>query len=337
MPSLDLNNLSVALAVGLGWFLLVLAIFRPGLHRLGLLARIFALGMVVCVPAASFNDYWMEALSTRLAAWAGLESGGHPGLFLHAALWILLAPVEEVLKYCIVFACTARRPLLAHAREGCLLGAVSALGFATFENYLYMQQAGFHVIYLRGWICPPSHMLFSVVWGYYLGLAWTRGYAQGGAVAEGLALAATAHGLYNFSSGLVPGLFGLLVPIGLVAALGRIFAVSFWTGRHQPWLASAPVQPPAAPSPVAPPVSQRRFAPAASEEARTAARELIEQMDDLDADLRIRAARRAATMADQQVLEKLRSLTRDPVAGVRDAARVSLVKLEEKLRASQPG
>ncbi len=332
----DTHQLTVALAIGLAWFFVLLMLFRPARERLGMLLRIFLLGMVVCVPAGYFNTYWMMALQTRFLSvdvTAVRVEVSMPVLY-GALMWILVAPVEEILKYCIVRACTQRRPVFAHPREGCLLAAASALGFATYENYHYMQQVGFEVIYVRGWLCPPGHMLWSSLWGYYLGLAWSRGYKEGPALAEGLTLASVAHGSYNFLCGLIPGWFGLLVPAAVVAGLGRTSWRHLWSGSHEPWLVPKDLNSlkTATSKPTLEvPLSERRFGVVRDPEAQAQVEGLLALMDDLEEKSRIDAVRRAAALEDQRILEKVRELTRDPVAAVREAARATLARLNARL------
>jgi RsiW-degrading membrane proteinase PrsW (M82 family) len=281
----------VALKVGLAWFCVLLAVFRPPLALVPKLARIMVLGMVICGPAGYFNTYWLEALAGLLAP--GTREVVGSGVLSTALVWILVAPVEETLKYSIVRAAAGKRPGIEHPRDACLLAACSALGFATYENYFYMENVGYGVIHVRGWLCSMGHMLWSAVWGYYLGLAWLGRAPMKLAVLEGLALASVAHGIYNFLTGMVGPPFGLLIPVAAVIALGRLFQTRLYTGLHTPFLA-------------------RRAA-------------------DDDEAVRLAAAREAAGVFAPAAHEAARKLARDPVPAVRAAAEESLTKLAAEL------
>lgn len=302
----------LALKVGAVWFAVLLALFRPPLADMPRLARIVLLGMVVCAPAGYFNTYWMDAL-------AGMVGGG---VLSRAVLFILVAPIEETLKYIIVRVAAGRRLKLTHPREGCLLAACSALGFATFENYGYMQQFGAQVLQVRGWLCSIGHMLWSAVWGYYLALAWMGRAPRTAAIAEGLIFASLAHGVYNFLCGLVPGTLGLLIPIAAVVALGRFFKERLYPGLHQPILVSASA---ARPRGLIVP-SKLRFD---SDDQHGPA--LIARMGDDDEAVRAAAVTEAAAVDDQRTYERVQALTRDPVAPVRDAAAKSFAAMRERL------
>lgn len=306
----------VALKLGLAWFVVLLALFCPPLAQIPRLLRICLLGMVICGPAGYFNSYWLEAMSASLSV-------GEGRLLATATLWILVAPIEELLKYAIVRSAAGRAPKIEHPREACLLAACSALGFATYENYFYMTQAGYNVIHVRGWLCTAGHMLWSCVWGYYLGLAWMVRAPAKLAVAEGIILAALAHGTYNFLCTSLPGV-GLIVPIATVALLGHFFATRLWTGKHTPWLSTL--------SRGGVPLSRLRFPPPGETTQRRAVL-LLEQMDDDDQASRREAARHAATCEHQQVYARLRSLERDPDGEVRAAASASVARLTSRLRA----
>jgi RsiW-degrading membrane proteinase PrsW (M82 family) len=302
----------VALKVGLVWFAVLLALFRPPMAEIPRLARTMVLGMVVCAPAGFFNTYWLNALDGTI--------GG--GIASRALLWILVAPVEEILKYTIVrVAAGGRRRTIEHPRDGCLLAACSALGFATFENYFYMEQMGYNVIHIRGWLCSAGHMLWSAVWGYYLGLVWMGRAPRGAGVAEGLILASLAHGVYNFLCGLVKPPLGLLIPVAAVLALGRFFKERLYTGLHQPWLAKMQAR---ALGLVVP--SELVFG-----EDRARGPALIAKMGDDDENVRAAAVAEASAVDDQRTYERVIALTRDPVPAVRTAAAKASGSMRERL------
>jgi RsiW-degrading membrane proteinase PrsW (M82 family) len=44
-----------------------------------------------------------------------------------------------------------------------------SMGFAAFENILYVFQGGFKVALLRAFTAIPAHATFGVIMGYYMG------------------------------------------------------------------------------------------------------------------------------------------------------------------------
>lgn len=304
--------LAVTLKLGLLWFGLLLFLFQPSLSMIPRLARITVLGMAICGPAGYFNTYWLSALQVQLGV-------GEGRVLASALLWILVAPVEELLKYAIVRSSIPRDLKLTHPREGCLLAACSALGFATYENYHYMTIAGYDVIHIRGWLCTAGHMLWSSIWGYYLGLALMGRAPAKLAVAEGVILAALAHGTYNFLCTSFSRGAAFLIPIACVVVLGQWASRRLWTGLHAPWFATL------GRAGVA--LSTLRF-PAADDERVVS---LLAKFADDDAGVRATAAREAGAVDHQAIFEALVKLERDTSPDVRAAARASAERLRGRL------
>lgn len=84
--------------------------------------------------------------------------------------------------------------------DGLLFAGISALGFATAENAVYMLRIDPSVL-LQRWIMSTfGHVLMAMFWGYALGVT-KAGPAKERRVAlvlRGLALAALVHGLYDW-------------------------------------------------------------------------------------------------------------------------------------------
>ena len=73
------------------------------------------------------------------------------------------------------------------------------MGFALFENLLYVYEGGLNVALVRAVLTVPAHMLFAVPMGYYLSLS--RFETDGKAnmhVAMSLAIPILLHGVFDF-------------------------------------------------------------------------------------------------------------------------------------------
>lgn len=85
--------------------------------------------------------------------------------------------------------------------DGLLFAGVSALGFATAENAVYILRFEDPTVLFSRWIMSTfGHVLMAMPWGYALGVtragpAGERGFAL---VLRGLAVAAFVHGLYDW-------------------------------------------------------------------------------------------------------------------------------------------
>ncbi len=112
--------------------------------------------------------------------------------------WIVAGVVEEVVKFCtmVFFAYFAKD--FSEPLDGIVYSSAVALGFASLENFLYMEQYGTNVIFIRAAFSTAGHLLFSAMWGYALGRGKFAHKLAKRLVITGLALSAVLHGLYNF-------------------------------------------------------------------------------------------------------------------------------------------
>ncbi|MFW5934853.1 MAG: PrsW family intramembrane metalloprotease [Halolamina sp.] len=139
------------------------------------------------------------------------------GLFF----FLVVAPVEEAVKWLAVRLHAFRRPEFDAVIDGAVYGAVAGLGFATIENTLYVVQgflraqeagatqaigAAIGTATSRA-LAGPGHVIYSAWAGYYLGLAKFNREHRGPIVVKGLLIAALLHGAYNTTVSYVPALF----------------------------------------------------------------------------------------------------------------------------------
>jgi RsiW-degrading membrane proteinase PrsW (M82 family) len=149
--------------------------------------------------------------------------------------YLIVAPVEEFVKWLAVRLYAFRRPEFSAVVDGAVYGAVAGLGFATIENTVYISgqylsaiEAGEGGVFaatlqttaLRTF-AGPGHVIYSGFAGYYLGLAkYNRGNA-GPIVLKGLLIAAFVHATYNTLVGVVPAVasvvFDVAWPVAFIA------------------------------------------------------------------------------------------------------------------------
>lgn len=194
----------------------------------GLLAKLFGLGMLSCVPASI-----IEAIGE-----IGIVSiVGDSGLLYSALTYLILVPLaEESCKY-FMLRTTHDNPEFNYTFDGIVYGTMVALGFATLENVLYI--AGYQTLataIMRGILSVPLHCACGIFMGYCYGVAHgqeVRGSEEEAARARRLALIVpwVIHGLYDFSldmESLPLFIFGILLT-----------AVFFWIAARQVHIASA--------------------------------------------------------------------------------------------------
>ena len=82
--------------------------------------------------------------------------------------------------------------------DGIVYASAISLGFATFENILYVMPGGLGVGIMRALFSVPGHFLFGVILGYFLSLAKFNSHKRGLYIFLGLLFAIIAHGLFDW-------------------------------------------------------------------------------------------------------------------------------------------
>ncbi len=176
--------------------------YEPEPKRLVLLT--FALGAVAILPAfigERMGEHLYPFLRQLDQAASARSGGGIDPLPLAIGCFLVIGPCEELAKFLAVRLFIYRHREFDEPLDGIIYSAAAALGFASFENILYVVdfQNGFHVRWsmlgVRSFLALPGHVLFAATWGYALGRAkfspryrvWPR-----------LLFAAGLHGLYDF-------------------------------------------------------------------------------------------------------------------------------------------
>ena len=174
-----LGLLALAIAPALFVFLYIYKKDRYEPEPLHLLAWVFFLGSLSCIPAALVELLFPE------------------GVFMSA----VVAPVvEEMMKFLVVFLAVYRHPEFDEPMDGIVYATAAGLGFATLENILYVLEGGVVVGIIRAVASVPGHVVFACIWGFALGTAKFRpANERTGLILTGLAGAMLMHGIFNFS------------------------------------------------------------------------------------------------------------------------------------------
>lgn len=116
-------------------------------------------------------------------------------LFLKA--FVLIALVEELTKFYISREMAKRAGTIARAYDGIVYSVTVAMGFAAFENILYVMNGGAITALSRAVTAVPAHASFGIVMGFYMGVGQVK--KQGAKFnLMGVALAVLLHGMYDF-------------------------------------------------------------------------------------------------------------------------------------------
>ena len=133
-----------------------------------LVALVFFLGILICLPAGILNTFVYENFNNNTETVEKLL-----GSFLGPA-W-----TEELLKLFILYSIVLKRKEFNEPMDGIVYGVVVSLGFATYENYDYVYRLALEwkeygvsqqdVAIWRSYSAVPMHGLNGCLMGFYLG------------------------------------------------------------------------------------------------------------------------------------------------------------------------
>jgi RsiW-degrading membrane proteinase PrsW (M82 family) len=131
---------------------------------LGHLTLAYLLGMYAMVAAQG-----LATAAQGLVPSTWLTAGGE-GAHLFDAFF-LSGFIEELSKWVILMAAVYHWQEVDEPFDGLIYGVAISLGFATLENFLYLQRMGLEVAWARALFAVPAHALFGGSMGYYAGRA----------------------------------------------------------------------------------------------------------------------------------------------------------------------
>ena len=136
---------------------------------------------------------------------------------------------EECAKLFMLWLLLRNNPEFDERFDGIVYAASIGLGFASFENVMYVLSAGmdwFSVSVTRAMLAVPGHFAFAVMMGYYYSVDHFYGeYAPKGTKAKIILVPVLLHGIYDtiaFASGLGTAISGILT-LALLYFCFRLF------------------------------------------------------------------------------------------------------------------
>jgi len=148
----------------------------------------FALGVLSVLPVLMVGVPIHQLI-------AGIEAPVIRG-FLEA--FFVAAVPEEFFKLAVLLLYSMRRVEFDEPMDGIVYGVVASLGFATFENVLYVFDGGLGVAVSRAFSAVPFHAFAGAILGYYVGQAKFRPEEKWLLIVKGYGAVMVLHGLYDF-------------------------------------------------------------------------------------------------------------------------------------------
>ncbi len=148
---------------------------------------------------------------------------------VRAFLWAAIP--EELFKFLLLYLIIWKNRNFNEYFDGIVYAVFISLGFACFENILYVTEHGIGVGIMRAILAVPAHALFGVIMGFYFSMARFNNTSTTINLAKSVIYAIIAHGIYDFilfwyagSTGSAPGLslILILVFLGFIVFLWRL-------------------------------------------------------------------------------------------------------------------
>ncbi len=147
-----------------------------------------------------FPTMFVESLLIRTLG-SALPEGSV--IYRLAENFIGVAMVEEFFKMMAVRLSVWRREEFDYTFDGVVYGVSAAIGFAAFENLLYVYDGGLVTAGFRAITAIPGHTIFGIFMGMHLGIAkykQVRGDSQAASYHKLMAwlIPTLLHGFYDF-------------------------------------------------------------------------------------------------------------------------------------------
>ena len=158
----------------------------------GKLVKAFLLGLVSLLVSLCISgqfERWGLFSQEASSLWGGISSS-----FFGAAI------PEEIAKFAMFWLAIRKNPYFDEKMDGIVYAVCVSLGFAAFENILYLftyiENAAF-VGVARAIFSVPGHFCFGILMGYYYSLTKFYQFNKRKHMALTLAAPILAHGIYN--------------------------------------------------------------------------------------------------------------------------------------------
>lgn len=199
---------------------------RAEKEPLSLLLKLLVLGVISCFPIVAVSSPLCDIISIKYYADSG--SGFYVYQFMENFVGVAL--VEELGKLIFLILGSAKSKYFNSLFDGVIYAVFVSLGFAAFENILYVSDGGLSVALLRAVSAVPGHMFFGVLMGYHYSM-WHisrkakkiekqlrkegllpkgRSISTIGNLFKSLIIPVLAHGAYDFCCSIGSVLFTLI-------------------------------------------------------------------------------------------------------------------------------
>lgn len=147
----------------------------------------FLIGILITIPAR-----WIEAKAYDIG-WHESEN-----FWMTAFVaFIVVAFNEELFKFVALLVYPFQQRFFNEPFDGIVYATMIGMGFATLENILYVNQYRLSETWGRAFTAVPSHGVYAILMGYFVGLAKFNPSKRPKLLLWGLLTATLLHGFYD--------------------------------------------------------------------------------------------------------------------------------------------
>ena len=188
---MNLNLLITAVTPGIGLALLIYFYDRYDREPIKMLLKVFLLGCFSVVPTVI-----LETILSSFNIFPGIIGAAYTA-------FVVAGFTEEYFKRRVVMKTVFLNPVFNEKLDGIVYCVLSALGFATIENIMYVVFRFSDVATVglfRAVLSVPAHMLFAVTMGYYISLSkFSKTNVESDRyLKKSLTMPMILHGIYDF-------------------------------------------------------------------------------------------------------------------------------------------
>jgi RsiW-degrading membrane proteinase PrsW (M82 family) len=111
---------------------------------------------------------------------------------------VVIGLLEEFFKFLPFLLIVLRFKAFDEKIDGIIYASIIALGFASFENLIWLRHLEGFALYGRALASPLTHTIFASIWGYIIGSSRISGKSLFKASLIGLSISALSHGIFDF-------------------------------------------------------------------------------------------------------------------------------------------
>lgn len=188
----------------------------------GKLLSAFGLGVASIFPVVIYG-FVMSAIVDIIGG-----IGGFSGALYNA--FVLAAIPEEASKLLMLWLVLRKNRYFDEKLDGIVYGACVALGFAAFENVLYLFNnidSLYEVATSRALLAVPMHFCCGIVMGYYVSMAKFYPYRRSMNFALAFIVPMAIHGIYDALLMLMP-----VMPLLSLVLYAAVIAFSFFVWKR---------------------------------------------------------------------------------------------------------